>query len=169
MKYFFFSIVAINALAQSACAQDQLPPSYPKLTGYFSVVNPLVNWSSAGTSTNFSSGYTIGFPTGLNIVKNDKIAFSFELTPFIKSENGTTKSSNLLFHPGIIYSLTSCNRISCRAAFESSGRYGFTIVLGRVIVKKNSCSYFVAVPFPVRFGNDLPSSIGISAQIGISF
>jgi predicted TIM-barrel enzyme len=59
---------------------------YPKVVGYMSVVNPIITIYSNETMTNFANDYTVGFPVGVNILKNDKIGFSFEITPLLKPQ-----------------------------------------------------------------------------------
>jgi hypothetical protein len=56
-----------------------------------------------------------------------------------------------------------------RVAFETSSRYGLTPVFNKVVKKNKGSSYFIAIPLPARFGNDLPSSFGIGFQFGIAF
>ncbi|MES2543866.1 MAG: hypothetical protein V4548_03205 [Bacteroidota bacterium] len=143
--------------------------SYPQIKGYFSVVHPIVSVDKDQSHFNFSDTYTVGFPTGINILKSDHIGFSFEITPFIKVENGVDKMSNVLYHPGVLFRYKKGFTFITRLAFETSGRYGFTPVFNKVFLKKNGISYFLATPFPVRFGNEKPISISPSFQIGISF
>jgi hypothetical protein len=151
-----------------AFAQEQVT-SYPKIAGYFSIVHPIVSWSDQETTTNFSQSYTVGFPTGINLLKSDKLAFSFEITPFIRAENGSSKMYNTLFHPGIIFLFKNGIGLTARAEFESSGRYGMTGVLSKVVKKNKNGSYFVAVPMPIRYGNNKAASLGFAVQVGISF
>jgi hypothetical protein len=56
-----------------------------------------------------------------------------------------------------------------RAAYETSGRDGFTPVLNKAVIKNKNSNYFVAVPVPVRFGNDHPASLTLGFQFGIAF
>ncbi|KAF2337131.1 hypothetical protein [Flavobacterium daemonense] len=143
--------------------------TYPKITGYFGIMHPIVTFSSDETSVNFRDYYAVGFPTGINIWKNEKIGFSFEMVPNIKDDNGTSKVTNLLFHPGVLVALGNGYTFAGRAAFESGGRYGFTPVFNKRFYKTNSCSYYAAVPLPVRFGNDHPCTFTIGFQFGIAF
>lgn len=154
---------------QTARAQE--PPSavYPKVMGYFSAVHPIVSFDKEGSTSNFSNSYVVGFPAGVNILKSDKIGFSFEITPFIKAENNDSKVYNLLFHPGVIFRLKNGFSITERAAFETLGRYGFTTVFTKVVVKGKNSNLFIAVPLPARFGNEKPASIGFAFQVGVSF
>ena len=64
--------------------------TYPKITGYFGVVHPIVTFAENQTSLNFRDYYAVGFPTGINIWKSSKIGFSFEIVPNIKAEDGTS-------------------------------------------------------------------------------
>jgi hypothetical protein len=56
-----------------------------------------------------------------------------------------------------------------RAAFETSGRYGITPVFNQIIKRNKNSNLYVAVPLPVRFGNDKPASVGLNIQVGVSF
>ncbi|KRD10237.1 hypothetical protein ASE21_10990 [Flavobacterium sp. Root901] len=143
--------------------------TYPKITGYFGIMHPIVTFNSEQTNVNFRDYYAVGFPTGINIWKSQKIGFSFEVVPNIRAQGNSDKVTNLLFHPGILVSLGNGYTFAGRAAFESSGRYGFTPVINKTVIKNDNCSYFVAVPLPVRFGNDHPASATIGFQFGIAF
>jgi hypothetical protein len=162
-----FSICS-RALAQSTPIPNT-PPPYPRVVGYFSIIHPLLTVDANGTMGNFSSAYTVGFPTGLNILKSDHIGFSFEITPFIRAENGSSRVSNVLFHPGIMFRFPKRFTINQRLAFETSGRYGTTTVFSKVVKYGPNSALFVAVPLPLRLGNDRPASIGFGLQVGVSF
>lgn len=92
-----------------------------------------------------------------------------EIVPFIKADNGISKVSNTLIHPGILFALGKGYTFAGRAAFETSGRYGFTPVLNKILIKKKHHSFFAAIPIPLRFGNSLPTSSTIAFQFGIGF
>jgi len=165
VRFVLFSIALL--FINLSQAQDQ--PVYPKVAGYFSVVHVLVTASKDETTTNFSPAYTVGFPTGVNILKSDHIAFSFEITPFVKVENNSSKMSNLLFHPGIVFRRRNGFAITERLAFESSGRFGVTTVFTKVLKRYKSSNSFIAFPLPIRAGNDKPVTFGIGVQVGLSF
>ncbi|MFB9080091.1 hypothetical protein ACFFLS_12650 [Flavobacterium procerum] len=152
-----------------SCITVSSQTTYPKITGYFGIMHPIVTFNSDETAVNFRDYYAVGFPTGINIWKSEKIGFSFEVVPNIKDDNGKDKVTNLLFHPGVLVALGNGFTFVGRAAFESSGRYGFTPVLNKTIIKSKNCSYFAAVPLPVRFGNDRPASFTVGFQFGIAF
>jgi hypothetical protein len=115
------------------------------------------------------SAYVVGLPRGINLWKNAKVGFSMEFVPFLRFENGTSKMSNFLFHPGILLPIGNGFTFVGRAAFETSGRYGLTTEFNKVLKKNKHSNYFVAVPLPLRFGNNLPSSVGAAIQFGLGF
>ncbi|MDR6339214.1 hypothetical protein HNQ91_002265 [Filimonas zeae] len=162
------TVLLSMVFARSAYAQAQAV-IYPKITGYVGVIHPIVTFSKDGTHTNFDGAYVGGLPTGINIWKSRRIGFSFEVVPFIRAADGTSKMNNLLFHPGLLVSLGHGFVLANRLAFETSGRYGVTPVLNKVIVKKKDYSYFIALPVPARFGNNQPTAVGVGFQFGISF
>src|SRR3982751_1555555 len=168
MKKLFAVALAILTISSSIVAQA--PATYPKIVAYVGIVHPLVTYSSDNKPQyNFDGVYIVGLPTGINIWKTPKIGFSMEFVPYIRSANGTSKMSNFLFHPGALFGLGKGFTLATRAAFETSGRYGFTPVLNKIVKRNTQCSYFIAVPVPARFGNDLPASLTIGFQFGIIF
>lgn len=169
MKNIILSLVAISFAQHLFSQQVNSEQTYPKTIEYISIVHPIITIDKNASSFNFSNSYTIGFPVGINILKNDKIGFSFEIAPSIKVENGNDKVNNLLFHPGIMFRYKNGFTFITRLAFETNGRYGLTPVFNKIIIKKKNVNYFLAVPLPVRFGNDKPASINIGLQVGITF
>lgn len=165
---YLFSVLCAIVFVGSANAQAPAAV-YPKITGYVGVIHPIVSFSKEGTHTNFDGAYVGGLPTGINIWKSSKIGFSFEVVPFIRAADGASKMNNFLFHPGLLVSLGHGFVLANRLAFETSGRYGVTPVLNKVIVKKKDYSYFIALPVPARFGNNQPAAVGVGFQFGISF
>ncbi|MFV5687440.1 hypothetical protein ACM55M_02300 [Flavobacterium sp. ZT3R25] len=157
-----FALLALNTAAFSQT-------TYPKITGYFGVVHPIATFSESETTLNFKDYYAVGFPTGINIWKSSKIGFSFEIVPTIKAEDGTSKMNSLLFHPGILVALGNGYTFAGRAAFETNGRYGITPVFNKTVLKNTNSSYYVAIPLPVRFGNEHPATFAIGFQFGIAF
>lgn len=163
---FAFTLVCI---VKAVIAQQPVPVAYPKPVGYISFVNPIVTVDKKGAVYNFTDGYTIGFPCGINVLKSDKIGFSFEVTPFIKFSDSISKVSNVLFHPGIMFRYPRGFTFLTRLAFETSGRYGGTLVFNKIVYRANLNNYFVAMPIPFRFGNNKPPSVGVALQFGVTF
>jgi len=158
------------ALTLSVEAQqtDQVH-TYPKTTGYFSIMNPAGTWNKDGFHDNFSDVYTIIFPFGMNILKSDRFGISFEVAPAIRTEHNISKVSSVLFHPGAMFRFKHGFTFIGRMAFETNGRFGVTPVFNKIIKKGKDASLFLSVPFPVRFGNDLPTSLTTGLQVGVSF
>jgi hypothetical protein len=144
-------------------------PGYPKVTGFAAVLQPLTTWTKAGFASNFGNVYVIGFPFGVNILKSDNFGVSFEIVPAIRTEKNISRMSTVLFHPGAMFRFKHGFTFIGRMAFETSGRYGVTPVFNQVIKKGKDASMYVSVPLPVRFGMDLPMSIGAGLQVGVSF
>ncbi|MEJ6979063.1 hypothetical protein WG906_01295 [Pedobacter sp. P351] len=161
-----FSIYGQTPLPQPAQTPVQI---YPSIAGYVGIIHPIVTFSSNGTHANFDESYIVGMPTGINIWKSPRFGFSFEAVPFIRAENGVSKMTNIVFHPGILAALGKGYTFVGRAAFETSGRYGFTPILNKVVRKNKHSNYFVALPFPVRFGNDNPATFTAAFQFGLGF
>jgi hypothetical protein len=173
-----FCIIQLFFLFFSTAVSAQLNPPennpfpiqlYPRIAGYVGINHPIVTFSNEGTHTNFNEGYSVGIPTGINIWQSSKLGFSMEVTPFIRVENGISRMNNLLFHQGALFPLGQGYKFIGRLAFETSGRYGLTPILNKVrVIKKNKHSnYFIAVPQPLRFGNEKETSLTAAFQFGI--
>jgi hypothetical protein len=143
--------------------------TYPKVVGYLSFIVPIVTFNKDATIFNFNGTTSIGFPVGINVLYSDKFGFSYEFTPTIKSGNGTSKMSNLLFDPGTMFRFEHGFTIITRLAFETSGRYGFTPVFNQVYARSKYVNYFVALSTPARFGNNDVPSLGLNVQFGFTF
>ena len=163
---------ALTLIFVSICcivSKAQQPTIYPRVTGYFSILNPIGTWTEHGFTSNFSGVYTIAFPFGINLLKSDRFGVSFEVAPAIRTENRISKVSSILFHPGAMFRFKHGFTFISRMAFETNGRFGVTPVFNQVIRKGKDASFFLSVPVPIRFGNDLPSSVGTGLQLGVSF
>ena len=165
------TLLSILLLFTTIISYSQTAPTqtYPKIAGYVGILHPIVTFSSAGTDKNFGDHYVVGMPVGIKIWKSQKIGFSAEFVPTVRAENGTSKMANFTFHPGVLVALGKGWTFAGRAAFETSGRYGLTPVLNKTVIKGKNSSMFAAVPLPLRFGNDKPTSFGIGFQFGIAF
>ncbi|PWA04971.1 hypothetical protein DB895_09360 [Flavobacterium psychrotolerans] len=166
IKLLFF-LLTLN-FSNNLYAQNDIE-IFPKITGYVGILHPIVTFSSEETKTNFTDYYIVGLPIGINIWKNPTIGLSFEIVPSIKSDSKISKVNNVLIHPGILVRLKKNYTFAGRIAFETSGRYGITPVLTKVIKKNKDHNYFVSLPMPVRFGNNHPTSLTFGFQFGIAF
>jgi hypothetical protein len=75
----------------------------------------------------------------------------------------------VLFHPGAMFRFKHGFTFIGRLAFETNGRFGFTPVFNKTVIKRKNANWFVSVPFPARFGNAVPASIGTALQLGVAF
>jgi hypothetical protein len=165
-KTFITTILLLVAFKTGLAQQSA---TYPRVTGYFSILQPLVTYTNDSFKSNFGNVYVVGFPFGVNILKSDSFGISFEVAPAIRTEKNISKVSTVLFHPGAMFRFKHGFTFIGRMAFETSGRFGVTPVFNQVIKKGKDASFFVSVPFPVRFGNDLPASVSTGLQLGVSF
>ncbi|HVK46880.1 MAG TPA: hypothetical protein VM488_03535 [Pseudobacter sp.] len=162
-------IIALSLANVKASAQHAVT-NYPRITGYVGILHPLATFIKGDKPHyNFDGAYVVGMPAGINIWKSPKIGFSMEFVPLIRAADGDSKMNNFLFHPGALFGLGNGFTLATRAAFETSGRYGFTPVLNKIVKKNSGSSYFIALPVPVRFGNNMPTSLTAGFQFGISF
>jgi hypothetical protein len=166
LKHFTTNILLLAAFKTNFAQQ---PATYPKVTGYFSILQPITTYSNDSFSSSLGNVYIVGFPFGVNILKSDKFGISFEVAPAIRTEKNISKVSTVLFHPGAMFRFKHGFTFIGRMAFETSGRFGLTPVFNQIIKKGKDASLFVSVPFPVRIGNDQPVSVGTGIQLGVSF
>lgn len=147
----------------------QPPVSFTPVTGYVGILHPIVSFSKEQVTYPLQNYYLVGFPMGINLWKSQRIGFSAEFVPFIRAESGQSRMANFLFHPGALIRFHSGFTLALRAAFETSGRYGFTPVVSKTFLKQKQHSYFLAIPLPLRLGNAHPLTFTPGIQVGISF
>lgn len=160
--------IILSHLSSNLYAQNEAEV-FPKIKVAVGILHPIVSFSSEETTTNFKDYYIVGMPIAINVWKSKTIGFSFEVVPMIKSDDGISKVSSVLIHPGILVRLKHEFTFAGRVAFDTSGRFGFTPVLNKAIGIHKDYNYYVSLPVPVRFGNDKPVSITPGFQFGISF
>lgn len=163
-----FSILLILTFCVNTASAQQTQ-SYPKIIGYFSMLNPISTYTNNKFSGNFSGVYVANFPFGINILKSDKFGVSFEISPSIRAENNTAKVTSVAFSPGAVFRFQNNFAIIQRVAFETSDRFGVTTIFNKIIVKGKDASLFLAVPFATRLGNSAPVSLTTGLQVGVFF
>ena len=157
---------APNLAAQTAITPS---PTFPRMMAYQGILHPILTFDKNQVESNFKNYYVVGFPIGLNLWQTKKLGFSVEMVPIIRAENGVSRVANVVFHPGVLVSLGHDFTFAGRIAFETSGRYGLTPVFNKIVKKGATNSYFVAIPLPVRLGNNHPVSFTAGLQFGIIF
>ncbi len=161
--------VAIFFCPLLTSAQTPNPPVYPKTVVYTSFFVPIVSTSSKTTTWNFSNSFTLGFATGINILYSDRFGFSYDVSPVITTTGGNSRVTNFIFDPGPIFRFKKGYLLITRIAFETAGRFGESTVFTKIFSPQKKNSLFVALGIPLRFGNNLPPSIGASLFFGIAF
>jgi hypothetical protein len=169
-----FNLISFSLFSQSSDSVSVQKPlailhTYPEIKGYIGILHPLYTLSKEGNTVNFKDYYLVGNPWGINIWKSKRYGFSFELTPFIRADNKGSKLSNFLFHPGVLYRIKHDFTLVGRVAYETSGRYGLTPGINKVLIRTPYNTFFVALMMPVRFGNNHAPSYTASFQFGIGF
>ncbi len=169
-----FFLINVAAYSQSSdTLKINTTPSgnhtYPEIKGYVGIVVPIYTFSNDGNRFNGKDYFTIGNPWGINIWKSKKFGFSFEFTPLLRFSNTENKVANILFHPGVLCRLGHEYTLIGRVAYETSGRYGFTPIINKVVKRTPHNTFFVAALLPVRFGNDHAPSLTAAFQFGIGF
>jgi hypothetical protein len=144
-------------------------PAYPKIGTYMVLFLPVVSTNNKTTAWNFSGTFSIGLATGVNILYSDQFGFSFDLSPIITTTKGLSKVSNLIFDPGPIFRFKKGYGMITRIAFETAGRFGESTVFYKLFTPSKKTSLVVSAGIPIRFGNNLPASVGASLFFGISF
>ncbi|WP_199539326.1 hypothetical protein [Dyadobacter luteus] len=165
-------VLLLNLLFFTAFGQSSstpAPSAYPRTAAYQGVLHPIVTLDKDAIQPNFKDYYVVGFPIGINLWKTQKLGFSVEMVPLIRAQGATSRVANVIFHPGVLVNLGHNFTFAGRMAFETSGRYGITPVISKIVRKGPTNSYFVAVPVPVRFGNNHPASLTAGFQFGIIF
>ena len=95
------------------------------LGGHIGFVLPLVT-RAGGQTTNITDNFTIGFPMGITVKGQGRMAFDMELVPFIQKD---PRQITLTVHPGVVFSVGHGVGAGIRAAFDvNSSQFGFTPV-----------------------------------------
>lgn len=133
MKKISISIRLFTFCSLSSFSQSQAEVLYPKINGYTTITHLTFNIDKKGATYNFSNLYTVFFSITINVFKNEKYDFSFELVPFIKYQNDVVKVTSLLSHSGVIFKLKNIFSIVTRLVFETNGKslsVVFAVLLG---------------------------------------
>lgn len=171
-KYFLISMIFVGSFLKAQTDTVNTTGAlgkYPEIKGYVGLAHPIYTWSSDGNQPNFRDYYLVGNPWGINLWKSKRFGISFEFTPFFRADAKGSKISNVLFHPGVLYRLGHEFTLIGRAAYETSGRYGFTPILSKVVKRNANSTLFVALLLPFRFGNAHAASVGAGLQLGVGF
>lgn len=166
LYFIVFTVFTIKIHSQNPTEK----PYETKISSYMGIVHPIVTFQKGKKATyNFKDFYQVGFPTAIIIRKHIKYAYNLEFVPFIKTENGESKMSNFLFHPGVSFFGKKDFSFTPRLAFESNGRFGFSTVFSKTIIKVKNHPINFIIPVLFRFGNLQKANVTIATNIGYVF
>ncbi|MCC5920079.1 MAG: hypothetical protein LAT68_08115 [Cyclobacteriaceae bacterium] len=167
--FYLFYFESKQIMAQISQASESLERQV-RIGAYISGVTHLFEGSQGEDDllADFFPLRSFGVPVGINFWINHDLAFSIEFVPEVNVEDGL-EMEKLLFHPGFIWILSNRTSFAARLAFDTSGSVGFTPVLGYNIIQLEQSSVSLGIPFPIRFGNDMPLMIAIGLQLGWGF
>jgi hypothetical protein len=123
-----------------------------------------------------ANNLSIGFPVGITVKGQGRMAFDFELVPAIQN---SPRNVTLTIHPGLLWSLGRRLTVGMPVAFNvNSAEYGFTHLLNKSWPIKGGESgflkaYFVEADLPVRFNRpaDAPATdpVTFAMHFGLGF
>jgi hypothetical protein len=156
-------LLIVAAVPGTASAQT-------RLGGHFGCVIPLVT-NAQGQTVTVGDDFVIGFPTGVTVKKNERVAFDLEFVPVIQNE---PRGVALTLHPGVIFSAPHHMAAGLRMAFDVNGAsWGFTPLLNRALVVNKSSVLFAELVAPIRFQQDVHkenfTSVGLGVHVGVGF
>jgi hypothetical protein len=140
--------------------------------GHWGVLLPLVT-RSGGTNTTIADSFSIGFPVGINIHGQGRMAFDMEFVPVIQN---SPRQVSLTLHPGLVWALGHRYSFGMRAAFvANSTQFGFTPLLNKSWPIEGGFfkAYFVEADLPVRFnrptGQPATNPVTFALHFGLGF
>lgn len=159
--------VSLTCSVSSSRAQDALG-------GHVGFVLPLVT-RAGGQTTSIADNFTIGFPMGITVKGQGRMAFDMEFVPFIQKN---PRQITLTVHPGVVWSVRHGVGVGVRAAFDiNSSQFGFTPLVNKSWTFKEAQglfkSYFVEADLPVRFnrppGGPSTNPVTFAVHFGVGF
>lgn|SRR5690606_1185140 len=162
MKKKFNSCTLLLLTAFSTSIFAQTGPKYDQqlnISGYFGLVHPIATLQGGDVRMNFDDSYSIGFVTGINFQKNPKYGYTLEIVPTIVSTSKASSVKNIVVQPGVYFPFRNGWKFTNRLSFETSGRYGVTPSISKVLIK-GSHPLALTIPISLRFGNEQDFSLG---------
>jgi hypothetical protein len=163
--------VAVAVGAPLARAQES-----PALGGHIGFVLPLVTHSGGQTINDTADQFSIGFPIGITVKGSGRMAFDFELDPFINTAR--PRQNSLTVHPGLVWNVGHGWGVGMRAAFDvNTSTWGFTPLVNHSwpIKREHSFfkSYFIEGDLPVRFNRPVngpkTNAVTFAMHFGLGF
>ena len=140
--------------------------------GHWGVVLPLVT-RAGGTNTTIADSFSIGFPVGITLQGQGRMAFDMEFVPLIQN---SPRQVNITLHPGLLWGVGHRFTLGMRAAFDAqSTQFGFTPLLNKSWPIEGGFfkAYFVEADLPVRFnrpaGQPATDPVTFALHFGLGF
>ena len=147
----------------------------PTLGGHIGFVLPLVT-DTSGNTTSLANTPAVGFPMGITITGDGRMAFDLE---FVPQYNATgQRLTTLTVHPGILWGFGKTWAVGLRAAFDvNQPSTGFTPLLHKNFPIRNQHgllkAYFVEADLPVRFKRPVnqpaTNAVSFALHFGVAF
>ena len=88
---------------------------------------------------------------------------------FMRAQNGSSRASNLMLHPGVTFYLKNNFAITPRIGFETSGRYGFTFVFTKTMLKTKYNVFNFNLVNLYRYGAEAKPSVTFAINLTCGF
>jgi hypothetical protein len=142
-------VMTLASTVPPAQAQDGLT-----VGGHIGFVLPLVTQSGGQTINNTADQFSIGFPLGITVKGSGRMAFDFEVDPFINT--APPRQTSLIVHPGLVWNLGHGWGAGIRVAFDvNNPDWGFTPLVNHSWPIRGEHNffktYFIEGDLPVRF------------------
>lgn len=139
--------LALPAAVPLARAQDTLG-------GHIGFVLPLVTRAGGQTINDLADDFSIGFPMGITVKGQGRMAFDLELVPAL--HEARPRDTTLTVHPGLVWDVGGHFGVGMRAAFDvNAASWGFTPLVNHSWpIRRDKCffkAYFIEADLPVRF------------------
>jgi hypothetical protein len=165
--FWILSVAPIISLGGGSVAHAQ-----DSIGGHIGFVLPLVT-HAGGDTTNIGDNFSIGFPVGITVKGNGKMAFDLEFVPSIQD---SPRHVALTVHPGLLRSIGHNFTVGTRLAFDvNSSQFGFTPLLNKSWPIEGGFlkAYFVEADLPVRFdrpaGGPSTNPVTFALHFGVGF
>ena len=158
-RFNFWTLLVLTAFSTTAFAQTGANDQQTKVSSYFGLVHPIATFQGGDVHMNFDDSYTIGVVTGINVQKSPKYGYSLEIVPTIVSNSKTSRVKNIVIQPGVYFPFKNGWKFTNRFSFETSGRYGITPSVSKVLIK-GAHPLALTIPISLRFGNEQDFSLG---------
>jgi hypothetical protein len=163
-------------LAQAQAQSQSQSQDNPTLGGHIGFVLPLVTHVGGQTINDTADQFSIGFPIGVTVKGSGRMAFDFELDPFINTAR--PRQTTLTVAPGLVWNVGHGWGVGMRAAFDvNNSSWGFTPLVNHSwpIRREHSFfkAWFIEGDLPVRFNRPVTApatnAVTFAVHVGLGF